>query len=248
MSRETHVRFCESARVRLPRATHPPLFRTPLPSLIQSPFRHLAPSSKGSWMICTSASSFRRQRWVLPALDSAAAQSLARQLHTPPIVAQLLINRGLNDPAAAARFLDPRFRDLHPPALLPNIAAAAERLARAVRAGEKITLYGDYDVDGITGTAMLWHTLKAAGANVEYYIPHRVDEGYGLNRDAVLKLIDEGTQLLVTVDCGCSAVDPIAAARERGVDVVVSDHHEFGPTLPAAYAMVYRGRPEVPRL
>jgi len=193
-------------------------------------------------MICTSATSFCRKRWVLPTPVGDAAGQLARQLRLPPLVAQLLINRGFTDAPAAAQFLDPHFRDLHPPALLPNIDAAAERIARAVRAGEKITLYGDYDVDGITGTAMLWHTLMTAGAKVEYYIPHRVDEGYGLNAEAVDTLINSGTQLLVTVDCGCSAVGPITRARDRGIDVVVSDHHEFAPQLPPAYAIVHPRR------
>jgi single-stranded-DNA-specific exonuclease len=193
-------------------------------------------------MICTSATSFCRKRWVLPAPAGDSVAQLARELRLPPLVAQLLLNRGLTDAPTAARFLDPHFRDLHPPALLPNIDAAAGRIARAVGAGEKITLYGDYDVDGITGTAMLWHALMAAGAKVEYYIPHRVDEGYGLNTEAVETLINAGTQLLVTVDCGCAAVGPITCARDRGIDVVVSDHHEFAPQLPPAYAIVHPRR------
>ncbi|HVT79605.1 MAG TPA: DHH family phosphoesterase, partial [Phycisphaerae bacterium] len=168
----------------------------------------------------------------------------AEGLRLPPLIAQILINRGITTASAAGGFLEPRFRDLHAPQLLPNMDRAAERIAQAVRAGEKITLYGDYDVDGITGTAMLWHMLKTAGANVFTYIPHRVDEGYGLNLDAIERLIDDGTQLLITVDCGCSAVAPITRAKERGVDVVVSDHHEFAPTLPPAYAIVH---PRFPR-
>jgi single-stranded-DNA-specific exonuclease len=196
-------------------------------------------------MICTSATSYRRKKWVLPAEpDPEAVGRLANEARVPPVVARLLLNRGVCDAGAAAAFLEPRFRDLFPPALLPNMGAAAARIAAAVRAGEKITLYGDYDVDGITGTAMLWHTLKTAGANVDYYIPHRVDEGYGLNVEAVDALIAGGTQLLVTVDCGCSAVAPITRARDRGVDVVVSDHHEFGAAMPPAVAIVH---PRAPR-
>ncbi len=194
-------------------------------------------------MICTSITSYRRKKWVLPPADEEAVARLAAELRVPGIVARLLVNRGMVDAGAAGGFLEPRFRDLFSPALLPNAEVAAARIAAAVRAGEKITLYGDYDVDGITGTAMLWHTLKAAGADVEYYIPHRVAEGYGLNVEAVDALIDGGTQLLVTVDCGCSAVAPIARARERGVDVIVSDHHEFGPVLPAALAIVHPRAP-----
>jgi len=124
---------------------------------------------------------------------------------------------------------------------MPGMGAAAGLIAQAVRDRKKITLYGDYDVDGITGTAMLWHTLKAAGANVETYIPHRVDEGYGLNADAVSTLVNGGTQLLVTIDCGVSAIAPITLARKLGADVVVSDHHEFAGDgqMPPANAIVH---------
>lgn len=178
-------------------------------------------------MICTSATSYKRKRWLVPAHDQAAVDTLAQALRIPPLLAQLLVQRNLTDPAAAQDFLDPKFKNLCSPYLLPNMHPAADRIVAAVRNHEKITLYGDYDVDGITGTAMLWHTLKAANANVETYIPHRVDEGYGLNTEAVKTLLDAGTQLLVTIDCGCSAIDPITYARSRNTDVIVSDHHEF---------------------
>jgi single-stranded-DNA-specific exonuclease len=197
-------------------------------------------------MICTSATSYRRKKWVLadsPARDDPVVERFAHELRVPPILARLLMHRGITDARTAAAFLEPRFRDLHSPALLHNIDPAAARIANAARSGEKITLYGDYDVDGITGTAMLWHTLRAAGANVEYYIPHRVEEGYGLNTEAVENLANAGTKLLVTVDCGCSAVEPIARAKARGIDTVVSDHHEFGPVLPPALAIVH---PRIP--
>jgi single-stranded-DNA-specific exonuclease len=187
--------------------------------------------------------SWRGKRWVmLPEAEGVA--ELARNLRVPEVVARVLANRGFRDVAGAQGFLEPRFRDLHEPGLLPNMKEAAGRIARAVREGEKITLYGDYDVDGITGTAMLWHTLKAAGAKVKYYIPHRVEEGYGVNREAVESLIAGGTQLLVTVDCGCSAVVPIARARELGVEVVVTDHHEFGSEMPAAVVVHPRWKDE----
>jgi len=196
-------------------------------------------------MIGTQAASFGRKKWVIAAATTGDGwtevdvERFAHELRLPALLVRLLMQRGIRDAAAAQAFLHPRFRDLHPPELLPNMGRASERIAAAVRAGDKITLYGDYDVDGITGTTMLWHMLKLAGAHVETYIPHRVEEGYGLNTQAIDALIDGGTRLLVTVDCGCSAVDPIARARERGVDVVVSDHHEFGARLPEAYAIVH---------
>ncbi|MGN6371057.1 MAG: single-stranded-DNA-specific exonuclease RecJ [Phycisphaerae bacterium] len=202
----------------------------------------------------TSVTSYRKKIWVLPSLDPTQelqAQDLANQLQLPPLIARILITRGLTTPASAAAFLDPKFKDLLSPYLLPNMPPAADRIVQAIRANEKITLYGDYDVDGITGTTMLWHLLKTAGANVDYYIPHRVDEGYGLNADAVRQLIESGTKLLVTIDCGCSALAPITLARELGADVIVSDHHEFATQdgvikLPPANAIIHPRLPEDP--
>ena len=136
-------------------------------------------------MICTSVTGFRRRRWVVPDVDGAVVERLAQSLKLPLLMARLLVRRQMTECGAAAAFLDPKFKDLHSPYLLPNMHAAAERIAAAVRDKQKITIYGDYDVDGITGTAMLWHTLRTAGANVEYYISHWVDEGYGLNREAM---------------------------------------------------------------
>ena len=133
-------------------------------------------------MIGTCAMSYLRKKWVVAApAEAAAVEHFARQLKMPGIVAQLLINRGIPDITAAISFLDPRFRDLFPPEMLPNMDAAASRIAAAVAKHEKITLYGDYDVDGITGTAMLWHTLKAANANVDYDLAHRLDQVYGVH-------------------------------------------------------------------
>ncbi len=193
-------------------------------------------------MVGTKSPAPARKIWrfaTTPDASPADLERFAHEIRMPPLMARLLYNRGIRDSASAAAFLSPRFRDLCPPELLPQIDRAASRIAAAVASGDKITLYGDYDVDGITGTAMLWHILKTAGANVDYYIPHRVAEGYGLNSDAIDTLIDAGTKLLVTIDCGCSAIAPIAHANARGVDVVVSDHHEFGAELPPAHAIVH---------
>ena len=198
-------------------------------------------------MICpphTSLTSYRKKKWVLPPhhpTHETQVQDIANTLQLPPLIARILITRGLTTPASAAAFLDPKFKDLHSPYLLPNMHPAADRIVQAIRAQRKITLYGDYDVDGITGTTMLWHTLKTAGADVHYYIPHRVDEGYGLNPDAVRQLIESGTKLLITIDCGCSAIAPITLARQLNVDVIVSDHHEFPSSgeLPPANAIIH---------
>lgn len=166
------------------------------------------------------------RRWKIAHADSRAVD-LARNLGTSPLTAQMLINRGLIEIESARAFLRPALRDLIDPSELPGCAQAAQRIARAIHNREAITVYGDYDVDGITAIAILWHGLRALGANVRHYIPHRIDEGYGLNSDAIRQLCEDGTQLLITVDCGITAIEPVNIARDRNVDVIVTDHHEW---------------------
>jgi len=159
--------------------------------------------------------------------------------NVPPLVAQLLFNRGIDLGADPAAFLAPKLTDLLPPEALPGAREAAALLARAVAEGRRIVLYGDYDVDGMTGVAILWRVLQAAGADVGYYVPNRLDEGYGLNTEAVRKLADEGAQVLVSVDCGITAVDVVEAAAEKGVQVIITDHHMPQERLPRAAAIVH---------
>jgi single-stranded-DNA-specific exonuclease len=175
---------------------------------------------------------YDRKRWLIPPADH-RAEPLARVLGTSPITAQLLINRGVVEEVDARTFMRPNLRDLVEPLALTGMAAAADRIAHAVRSREPIVVYGDYDVDGITASSILWHALRAMGATVRTYIPHRIDEGYGINADAIRQLADEGTKLLISVDCGITAIEPVAVARERGMDVVITDHHEW-KTLPDA--------------
>jgi len=171
------------------------------------------------------------------------ADTLARQAGTAPLVAQVLANRGITDPETAKRFLNPKLTDLHDPAELTGAPDAAARIAAACRSGEKILLYGDYDVDGMTGVAILYSCLALAGANVDVYVPHRLDEGYGLHTDALDALIADGAQLIVTVDCGISAVEPVAHARAKGVDLIVTDHHVISDDLPDANVIVHPAAP-----
>ncbi len=175
---------------------------------------------------------------ILPG-DESAASELARQINTSSLTAQVLMNRGLVAADACKSFLNPQLKDLIDPALIPGLTVGAERIARAVRDKEKIVIYGDYDVDGITATTILWHALRLLGGDVHYYIPHRVDEGYGLNTESIIQLASEGAKLIITVDCGVTAVEPVKAARERGVDVVISDHHDWKDELPDATAIVH---------
>jgi single-stranded-DNA-specific exonuclease len=124
--------------------------------------------------------------------------------------------------------------------LLPNLKKAATRIAQAIANRDKIVIYGDYDVDGITATAILWHAIRLLGGEVDYYIPHRIDEGYGLNAGAINEIIDRGAKLIVTVDCGVTAVEQAKVARERGVDLIITDHHEWHDDhLPQCYTIIH---------
>ena len=186
----------------------------------------------------------KRKRWTITEPDP-RADELAARLKVSAVTAQVLLNRGLGDPDAARAFLRPTLKDLHDPFLLAGLDAASDRIAKAVREGQKIVVYGDYDVDGITATSILWHALRTLGGNVHYYIPHRLEEGYGLNGDAVAELCDGGAGLIVTVDCGVTAVEPAEVAKCRGVDLIVTDHHEWResadgqPVLPDCLAVVH---------
>ena len=178
-------------------------------------------------------------RWLLPPAPRAEAEALARALDLPPHAALLLARRGIRGEEEARRFLRPDVTHLHEPDLLPGIGPAAGRLARAVRGGETVCVYGDYDVDGICGTALLSDLLAAAGGKVRPYLPDRRTEGYGLHPGAVRRLAAEGVTVICTVDHGSRAVEEIALARSLGVDVVVTDHHLPGDgPAPDAVAIV----------
>jgi single-stranded-DNA-specific exonuclease len=172
--------------------------------------------------------------WQLLPHDADAIARLASALRTSPVVAQLLLNRGLTDPEAARRFLDAPLAGLHPPQLLPGVNEAVERIAAAVAEKRRIWVYGDYDVDGLTGTAILWRLLKRLGADVGFYVPNRLEEGYGLSREALRTIAEQGPALVVTVDCGIASVGPAAEARKLGLELIVTDHHEPKETLPDA--------------
>ncbi len=156
-----------------------------------------------------------------------------------PLLAQLLLNRGVQTAADVRPFLAPEFKGLLPPETLPGAVDAAHILAAAAGARKRIVIYGDYDVDGITATAILWHALRLVGAQVSFYIPSRLDEGYGLNAEAVERLAADGAQVLVTVDCGITAAAEARRARELGLTLIITDHHEPRATLPDADVVVH---------
>lgn len=181
-------------------------------------------------------------RWEIAEPYDGAAE-LGRQLKSSTLIAQILHNRGIGEPDQAREFLAPKLTSLHDPETLAGATDAAERITRAVNQGEKITIYGDYDVDGITGVSILYSLLKVVGADVDFYVPHRLDEGYGVNEDAVDLLISQGTKLIVTVDCGISAIKPLERAGQAGVDVIITDHHSPGEVLPDVLAIVHPSLP-----
>lgn len=178
-----------------------------------------------------------KQWFIRPASKEAAR--LASGLRVSPLVGQLLINRGVEDVRSGVGFLSPKLTELIAPERMPGMAGAVGLVSEAIANGSKIVLYGDYDVDGITGVSILWQILKYFGATVDFYIPHRIDEGYGLNKEALESLAKAGTELLITIDCGISACDSVEMARQMGMKVVVTDHHRPGAKLPEADAIVH---------
>ena len=203
-----------------------------------SPLREPAPISDAFLGVERSALG---RRWVprLDAMGSNAALALAQRSGLPDVVARVLAGRGVTDPIAAEAFLAPRLRDLMPdPDTMTDCRAAATRMAEAVGRGERVAVFGDYDVDGAVAAAIVARTLRALGCEVEIYIPDRIKEGYGPTVRAMEALADRGANLVVTVDCGVMSHEAIAAARARGLDCVVLDHHQTGPELPGAVAVV----------
>ncbi|MHC4363833.1 MAG: single-stranded-DNA-specific exonuclease RecJ [Planctomycetota bacterium] len=184
------------------------------------------------------AARMRKKQWVIAPADHRSPQ-LAKALKVSPLLAQVLVNRGAPDADTASLFIRPKLTDLIAPEKMPGVQTAVGRITQAVRNKEKITLYGDYDVDGITGVAILWQLLKMLRANIDYYIPHRIDEGYGLSDDAVRQLAKTGTKLLITVDCGITAFSSAELAEKLHIDLIITDHHALGPQLPKAVAIVH---------
>jgi single-stranded-DNA-specific exonuclease len=178
------------------------------------------------------------KEWIIsPPWDRKDAAAL--RWGVSPLIAQILHNRGIDFDDDPAHFLRPQISKLFPPETLPGARDAARTIAATVQAKKKIVIYGDYDVDGITGTACLWHVLSAASANVSFYIPHRLDEGYGMNEAAVQGLLEDGADLIVSVDCGITAVACAKQVRAAGKTLIITDHHQPGDELPAHTQIVH---------
>ena len=183
------------------------------------------------------------KRWVIRQHNAALSQHMSRALNISPLISQVLINRGIDTPEAASKFLSPRLSDLPSPFLMKDMHRAVDRVLAALARRERICVCGDYDADGITATALLILFLQEAGGDVQFYVPSRLEEGYGLNQTTITSLAADGVRLIITVDCGMSDGEEIAYAAACGIDVIVTDHHE-PPDYPApAYAILNPKQP-----
>ncbi len=174
----------------------------------------------------------------LPPADRLSARRIEEELGIHPVVAQLLVQRGLGDPGAAERFLCPSLDQLHDPSALNDLDRAVDRLQGAIARHEPIAIHGDYDADGISATVMLRRVLELLGADVTHFIPERLTDGYGLQPETIDRLKADGRRVVVTVDCGIRSEAAAERARALGIDLIVTDHHEPGTTLPPAFAVV----------
>jgi len=180
----------------------------------------------------------QRRIWQDVPVDEARVGSVAASLGVPPVIARLLCQRGLADPEAAQRFLAPTLSDLHDPFLLAGMRDAVDRLHGAIARRERIVIHGDYDVDGITSTVILRRAIELLGGNVGHFVPDRMRDGYGLQPATIDRLHEGGARLIVSVDCGIRANDAAQRARELGVDLIITDHHEPDHALPPALAVI----------
>ena len=176
--------------------------------------------------------------WETIACDDAPASTLARELGVSPVTARLLCIRGLGAPDDARRFLSPRIDDLYDPFRLAGLSIAVDRILRAIASNDRIAIHGDYDVDGVTSTVILRRALELLGADVVHFIPERFRDGYGLQPASIDRLQQDGVRLIISVDCGIRADEAATRARELGVDLIITDHHEPGAELPHALAVI----------
>lgn len=180
-----------------------------------------------------------KYRWISATPQPVLAQFLAKELGISALLAQCLLNRGLSEPDPIRTFLDPKLKNLADPFLIPNLRGAVDRLLQARAAQEPLVIFGDYDVDGVTSTTLLYEFLTSLGWKVHCYLPHRMDEGYGLSRAGVENCTGRyAASLILAVDCGSTSVESIQWLKDKGVDVIVLDHHQVSNPAPAAVALV----------
>ena len=178
------------------------------------------------------------RKWEFYNQDENLVQKIANEHNISELLSAILVNRNITDKKDIDVFLNPTRKDFHNPYLMPDMEQAVDRILMAIDKKEKVIIYGDYDVDGITSITVIKKFLKERGLDVGYYIPNRLDEGYGLNKEAVEKIANEGYTLIITVDCGISGIEEIKYAYEKGMEVIVTDHHEPLEELPKCVAVI----------
>ncbi len=174
-----------------------------------------------------------QKKWIIPPLNINLQTEISNSLRISPVLSQLLINRGIADIESARTFIQSDLSLLSDPMLLPDIEKSSKRIIDALSKGEKVTVYGDYDVDGISATALMVQCLETLSglywnqeSIIDYYIPDRLEEGYGLSTGAIETISKTGTKVIITVDCGVNAFEEAEFAREKGIDLIITDHHE----------------------
>lgn len=178
------------------------------------------------------------KKWECYDIEENKVKEFSQKYKLSDILSKILINKGIIEKKDLEIFINPTRKDFHSPFLMPDMEMAVDRILKAISKKENILIYGDYDADGITSTTVLKKFLEERGVNVSTYIPNRLDEGYGLNKDAIKKIFDEGQRLVITVDCGISAIEEIEFANTLGIETIITDHHEPAETLPNALAVV----------
>ena len=178
------------------------------------------------------------RKWEFYNQDENLVQKIAKEHNISELLSAILVNRNITDKKDIDVFLNPTRKDFHNPYLMPDMEQAVDRILMAIDKKEKVIIYGDYDVDGITSITVIKKFLKERGLDVGYYIPNRLDEGYGLNKEAIEKIANEGYTLIITVDCGISGIEEIKYAYEKGMEVIVTDHHEPLEELPKCVAVI----------
>lgn len=178
------------------------------------------------------------KKWQIYQIDEKKVEEIAKNYNINKLLAIILVNRDIIEQEQIKKFLEPKRNDFYDPYQMPDMEIAVERIMKAIDNEEKIIIYGDYDVDGITSVTVLKSFLEERGIKVEEYIPNRLEEGYGLNKKAIDKIVKDGNQLMITVDCGISAIEEVDYANRLGIETIITDHHEPGNELPKAIAVV----------
>ena len=179
-----------------------------------------------------------KYRWVYRETNEELKDQISKELGISPVLANLLVNRGISTPSAASHFIKPYLKDLHDPFSMKDMEKSVTRIIKALKEDERIMIYGDYDADGITTSALFINFFKCLEKEVDFYIPNRFREGYGLNADAINKIHERGTDLIITGDCGINACEEVELANRLGMDIIITDHHEPVPPCPDAYAIL----------